>query len=218
MPYSQTASTENIRFYEMMAPRKFLELAKLTGFDTNPDLKLIYPQLQECKRIAELGVGYGRCVFGLRNLGFNGKIYAVDRIRILLDRIQDSFDEDVVPLLQDICKLNLPEPVDAIVWLWSGILEQEPDDQLISLKQIRKNLTPDGKLFVDSPEDKIRYVGKKLNQKHIRVEMEWGVLDGYLPYREDMEYMAKEAGYSELEAIPYKSETDLDRLMYVLSY
>ncbi|MEM6297550.1 MAG: class I SAM-dependent methyltransferase [Bacteroidota bacterium] len=213
----QTISTENIRFYEMMAPRKFLELAQLTGFDTNPDLKLILPQLRGCRSIAELGVGYGRCVFGLRELGFNGKIYAVDRVQMLLDRIQDTFDEDVIPLLQDIRELNLPEPADAIIWLWSGILEQKPENQLLSLKQIRHNLAPDGKLFVDSPEDKIKYVGKKLNQKHVRVEMEWGGLDGYIPYREDMEYMAEEAGYSNIEVIPYKSETDLDRLMYVLS-
>lgn len=208
---------DNIAFYECMQLQKFHELAQITGFHTNPDLKLIFPQLQHARSVVELGAGYGRCVFGLLEMGYTGKIYAVDRIQRLLELIeQQDRTGQVVSLHQDIRELDLPEHTDAVLWLWSGILEQRPEEQLVCLKRIYSQLYAGGKVFVDAPRDKIKYVGKKMNRKYIRVEMEWGTLEGYLPYREDIEEMAAAAGYVRVEELPYTSETGLNRMMYVL--
>lgn len=211
------SSVDNIAFYEQMELQKFHELAQITGFHTNPDIQLIFPELQNARSIVELGAGYGRCVFALLEMGYTGKIYAVDRIGRLLDLIkrQDRTGQ-VVALHQDIRELDLPEHTDAVLWLWSGILEQRPEEQLTCLKRVYSQLATNGKLFVDAPRDKIKYVGKKMNRKYIRVEMEWGTLEGYLPYHEDMEEMAAEAGYARVETLPYASATGLNRMMYVL--
>lgn len=214
---SISTQADNVAFYERMKIQKFHELAQITGFDTNPDLKLIYPYLKTVSSIVELGAGYGRCVFGLLEMGFSGKIFVVDRIQRLLDLIETQANsEQIVPLHQDIRSLDLPEHTDAVLWLWSGILEQNPEEQAACLQRIYTQLASGGQVFVDAPRDKIKYVGKKMDKKYIRVEMEWGTLEGYLPYREDMESMAQAAGFDRMEALPYESETGLNRMMYVL--
>lgn len=201
-----------------MELQKFHELAQLTGFDTLPDLQVIFPDLVDTQSIAELGAGYGRCVLGLLEMGYAGEIFAVDRIPHLLQLIEEQTTHPPVsPIQQDIRDLQLLTAVDAVLWLWSGILEQTPEDQMLCLHRIYSQLHPQGKAYIDAPRDQIKYVGKKIDRKYIRVETEWGTLEGYMPYPEDMARMSEAAGFSSLEQRPYSSATGLEREMYILT-
>ncbi len=206
----------NIDFYRNIEIEKFKELAGVTGFDTGIDIDQIYPQIKDAKAIAELGVGYGRAVQQLLKRGYEGKIYGVERVKSLLDRMEKEYEnENVFMLHQDIEELDLPEKVDAVLWLWSGVLEQNLEQQRDSICKIRKYLKTGGKVFIEAPQDKIKFVGIKINKHYIRVEMEWGTLDTYMPYEDDMRLIKESCHYSSLETIKYQSVTGLDRVFYV---
>ncbi|WP_291725750.1 class I SAM-dependent methyltransferase [Bernardetia sp.] len=206
----------NIDFYRNIQIEKFKELAGVTGFDTGIDIDQIYPQIKDAKVIAELGVGYGRAIEELEKRGFEGKIYGVERVQAFVDYIQNEYDNENLSMLhQDIEELELPEKVDAVLWLWSGILEQNLEQQRDSICKIRKYLKTGGKLFIEAPQDKIKFVGMKINKHYIRVEMDWGTLDAYMPYEEDMHLIKESCHYKSLELIKYQSTTGLDRVFYV---
>lgn len=206
----------NIDFYRNIQIEKFKELAGVTGFDTGVDIDQIYPQIKDAKAIAELGVGYGRAVEQLLERGFEGKIYGVERVKSFMNYMEKEYNnENLFMLHQDIEELDLPEKVDAVLWLWSGILEQNLEQQQDSICKIRKYLKTGGKLFIEAPQDKIKFVGMKINKHYIRVEMEWGTLDAYMPYEEDMQLIKEACHYKSLEMIKYQSVTGLDRVFYV---
>lgn len=208
----------NIDFYRNIQLEKFKELASVTGFDTGIDIDLIYPQLKDAGVIAELGVGYGRAIDLLRQKGFKGKIYGVERVEAFIDYINHHVeDENLVLLHQDIIDLQLPEKVDAILWLWSGILELNLEQQKDTIYNLRKQLKEGGKLFIEAPQDKIKFVGMKINKHYIRVEMDWGTLEAYMPYEEDMRRICDYAHYRELKTIKYESTTGLERVFYVFT-
>ena len=206
----------NIDFYKNIQIGKFKELAGVTGFDTGVDIDQIYPQIKDAKAIAELGVGYGRAVEQLLERGFEGKIYGIERIPSFINYMEKAYNnENLFMLHQDIEELELPEKVDAVLWLWSGILEQNLEKQRDSICRIRKYLKTGGKLFIEAPQDKIKFVGMKINKHYIRVEMDWGTLDAYMPYEEDMQLIKESCHYKSLEMIKYQSVTGLDRVFYV---
>ncbi len=206
----------NIDFYRNIQIEKFKELAGVTGFDTGVDIDQIYPQIKNAKAIAELGVGYGRAIEQLLERGFEGKIYGIERVESFVNYMAKEYNnENLFMLHQDIEELNLPEKVDAVLWLWSGILEQNLEQQRDSICKIRKYLKIGGKLFIEAPQDKIKFVGMKINKHYIRVEMDWGTLDAYMPYEEDMQLIKESCHYKSLEMIKYQSVTGLDRVFYV---
>jgi len=206
----------NINFYRNIQIEKFKELAGVTGFDTGVDIDQIYPQIKDAKSIAELGVGYGRAIEQLLERGFEGKIYGIERIESFVNYMEKEYNnENLFMLHQDIEELELPEKVDAVLWLWSGILEQNLERQKDSICRIRKYLKTGGKLFIEAPQDKIKFVGMKINKHYIRVEMEWGTLDAYMPYEEDMQLIKESCHYKSLEMIKYQSVTGLDRVFYI---
>ncbi len=207
---------DNIDFYRNIQIEKFKELAGVTGFDTGVDIDQIFPQIKNAKAIAELGVGYGRAVQQLLDRGFEGKIYGIERVESFVDYMAKEYtNENLIMLHQDIEELELPEKVDAVLWLWSGILEQNLEQQRDSICQIRKYLKTGGKLFIEAPQDKIKFVGMKINKHYIRVEMDWGTLDAYMPYEEDMQLIKEYCHYKSLEMIKYQSITGLDRVFYI---
>ncbi|WP_027001432.1 class I SAM-dependent methyltransferase [Hugenholtzia roseola] len=212
-----TQNKNNIDFYQNIEIEKFKEIAKKSGFDTGIDIELIYPDIAKAEVLVELGLGYGRTVEHLRRLGFEGRMYALERSEKFLDYAKkEKVLESEAILPQDIRHIDLPEKADAILWLWSGILEQTLEQQKYSICKIREYLKPKGKLFIEAPQGNLKVVGVKIDKHYIRVETEWGILEAYLPYEEDIRQMAAQCGYQNVRTLPYLTPTGLERIIYIL--
>ncbi len=197
----------------------FLDIAHQSGFDTCPDMELIFERIKDTRSLAELGGGYGRCVQYLLQSGYKGTIYCIERAASMVKYMQESITAptDRVEIFhQDICDLRLPERVDAILWLWSGILEQSKAEQHLYVARIKTFLNKSGSLFIDTPHSELKVFGTKLDDHIIRVETDWGSLEAYLPSQDEIINISKGCGFSACEVIPYTTPTGLRRVMYEL--
>ena len=211
-----TIQKGNYDFYSAMRLEQFEEFARLTGFDTGIDIDILYPYLKDAKTLVELGAGYGRAIDFLLKKGFKGDVYAVERISRLIPYLKNRFEDRIQIIQQDITKLDLPQKADAIMWLWSGILELNPTEQEKSVNQVYHNLSDGGLFAIESPYKTIKVVGKMNEEQKIVLKTEWGELEAYLPKEEEIRKYAKNAGFSSCKTLHYTSKTGLDRLFYLL--
>ncbi|TAF35715.1 MAG: methyltransferase domain-containing protein [Cytophagales bacterium] len=208
----------NVNFYQNIKMGTFMDIAQQSGFDICPDMDLIYSQIQNTKSLAELGGGYGRCVDYLLSNHYKGHVYCVERAGSMVNYMRQHFESHASQIEifhQDICDLKLPERVDAVLWLWSGILEQTKAEQRLCIARIKSCLNPKGILFIDTPHSELKVFGTKLDDHIIRVDTDWGSLEAYLPSSDEIKNIAEECGLL-FEAIPYQTPTGLKRMMYQL--
>ncbi len=208
----------NFAFYKGMKLESFMEFARLTGFTAGVDIDVIYPYIKDAKKLVELGAGYGRAIDFLLKKGFEGEIVAVERIDSLIGHLENRFGTKVSRYIcEDITELRLEESANAIVWLWSGILELTVPNQSKSIKQLYECLAPGGLLALESPHKQVKIVGKQQdNDRHIQLRTDWGELNAYLPTREELYDYAKEAGFEKVETVYYQSDTGLERVFYLM--
>lgn len=207
----------NYGFYKGMKLEDFMRFAELTGFDTGIDIDVIYPYIKNAENIVELGAGYGRAIDFLLKKGYTGNITAVERIETLIPHLRNRFGDRVKYLCQDITELSLPQPVEAIVWLWSGILELTVPNQEKSIKHLYSCLQAGGLLALESPYKQVKIVGtQKENERHIQLRTDWGELNAYLPTDQELRGYAKEIGFSEVDTVAYISRTGLERVFYLM--
>jgi trans-aconitate methyltransferase len=206
---------KNIDFYRNIKMDTFQHLAGVIGFDTSVDIDILFPIVKEASTLLELGAGYGRVIKALLHRGFKGKIIAVERVAELIDYLKQHIPELVVLQQQDIKHLQLNQEVEAITWLWSGILELSNEEQKETVKHLYTLLATNGVLILEIPR-KVKYVGVHIGDQKIKVEAEWGTLDAYLPRHEEMIAYSQAAGFTSIQCIEYQTNTQLDRSLYIL--
>ncbi len=209
-----TVMDTNLAFYEKIKLSKFKEIARLQGFDTCPDLRILYPYLKNALEILEIGAGYGRVTQGLTQQGFQGHITALDRSPKMCAYTRQNASQSVSVIETDIRFYPIQQHPSAILWLWSGVLELSPDEQKEVIKKFAQALKSGGLLVLEIPQQ-IRYVGVHVGNQKIKVETEWGELNAYLPSHEEMLAFQKVGQFSSMKVINYKSDTGLERALYL---
>ncbi|GAB4333104.1 MAG: hypothetical protein OHK0038_09100 [Flammeovirgaceae bacterium] len=207
----------NLDFYRKMKLEKFQLFAEMLGLDKGADIEIIMPYLKKAKVVAELGSGYGRALKFIKEKGFRGQLIAVERVPELLSYLKKHFS-DTYLIHQDIRNLNLPVKADVILWLWSGILEQDSEEQMLCVKKCYENLNEGGILMIDIPHGKVHKVGEvaSANNKEIRVKTEWGELVAYFTGEEDIEKLSKENHFASYQKIIYHTDKGFERAIYLL--
>ncbi len=205
----------NLSFYQNIDLDVFRHYAKIIGLDSGADIEIIYPYIADSQVIVELGSGYGRAIHWIHQKGFRGKIIAIERVPEFVKYLSEHFPNSIDILQQDIREFELPQKVNAILWLWSGILEQSPEEQEFSVKKCYDFLEKDGKLIIETPYQNLHRFGEKKADKKVKFETEWGVLDAYFTEIEDVKHFAQKAGFSFSYQI-YTTATNLERIIYLL--
>jgi SAM-dependent methyltransferase len=207
----------NFDFYSAMQLEHFEEFAQLTGFDTGVDIEILFPYLKNAETLVELGAGYGRAIHFLLQKNFKGRVIAVERIDRLIPHLEQRFQDKITLVQQDITELDLPDQADFFMWLWSGIMELNPVEQLDSIKQVYKNLKQGGTFAIESPYKTVKIVGKLEEDRKVTLETDWGALEAYLPTESEIEEYSKKAGFTSFQAIRYKSTVGLERVFYLMN-
>ncbi len=218
MTLSETVSNDsNLEFYDKIDIKKFKEFTSITGFDTCPDVELLYPMLAERKRIAELGAGYGRVIQALLDKGFGGQIYGVERVEGFVQYMKECFAEfpNVSILHQDIKKMRLPIKVDAVLWVWSAVMEMSPNEIFESLVNLRSQIEQGAIVAIELPDKKIKLVGQYESDKIITLKTDWGTLRAYFPEEAEIFVKTKKAGFTPTQTIRYQTHKGLDRVIYI---
>jgi len=208
---------DNITFYDKIALEKFKELATMIGMDTWAGMEVVFPFIEDKKVIVELGAGYGRVIDYLLKNNFQEEIIAIDRISWLVEHLKKKYSNQKVSVFQqDIKDLHIPKKADAVLWMWSGILELSPKEQLKSIQNIYHTLSENGILIIETPYKELRCVGEFQTKKVIHFEADWGSIDAYLSDFQEIENFAKKANFQSLDFKTYKTSKGIERIIYFL--
>jgi len=205
----------NVEFYRNIKVERFKEFADLIGLGSSVDVDVIYPKIKDAKVIYELGAGYGRVVSALLRKGFAGRVVALERSPELVSYLKVHLPPEVTIRQDDYKCFEAKEKPDVFMWMWSGVLELSRSEQERAIAYLAKKLPLTGRLIAEIPLE-IRYVGRDMQNRKIKVQTEWGTFDGYLPTHEELAHYAKKAGFRNLERVEYQTSANLHRCFYVM--
>ncbi len=205
----------NVEFYRNIKVERFKEFADLIGLGSSVDVDVIYPKIKDAKVIYELGAGYGRVVSALLRKGFTGRVVALERSPELVSYLKVHLPPEVTIRQEDYKCFEAKEKPDVFMWMWSGVLELSRTEQERAIIYLAKKLPLTGRLIAEIPLE-IRYVGRDMQNRKIKVQTEWGTFDGYLPTHEELARYAKKAGFRNLERVEYQTSVGLHRCFYVM--
>jgi len=207
---------QNINFYDNLGVDPFKKLSEIGGFNTYVDLEVIYPFIERANSILELGAGYGRCLDFFLGKNFKGRLIAVEKAKPYLAYLQANYVGKVEILDVDIKRLEVTEKVDAILWMFSGIIDFSRAEQLMAIKKLSSFLNPGGNLIIDIPRIGFKtYANHKDNQR-LTLKNEYGVLECYIPSIEDIKAYVEEATLSGFTIKEYNTTSEKARTVYIL--
>ncbi|MBC7487653.1 MAG: class I SAM-dependent methyltransferase [Cytophagaceae bacterium] len=213
-----SGNDSNRIFYNAVPLDVFQSLTKQGGFDECIDLELIEKHIATSGRIMEVGAGYGRCVDFLLKNKQESQILAVEQSpqlsKVLLEKYKNQPKVQVINA--DIKTLDVPDKMDVVLWLFSGMLDFGKEEQPVVMKRLRSFLKENGKLFIDIPQLAELTVAKYTSAQDIVMETPYGNITTFLPSFNDMETYASQAGFSLVSVIHYNTSTEKKRSIYML--
>lgn len=213
-----SGNQSNKVFYHKVPLEVFQALTKDGGFDRCLDLELIKEQVFPTATVLEVGAGYGRCIDFLLAHAHQGVIHAVEQSTSLVEVLKEKYaaQGQVKIHATDIQALALPEKVDVVFWLFSGMLDFSKEEQPQLLKLLRVFLKDKGMLFLDIPQLAELTIAKYTGSQDIVMETPYGNIVTYIPSFPEMEDYARQAGFAKVTVTPYETATGKKRSMYRL--
>jgi SAM-dependent methyltransferase len=142
------SNKDNFNFYQTTPVKDLKAAAKVCGINTGCDIKILHPLIHQAKNILEIGAGYGRSIEFFYHFGCKGDITAIERCEDFCTYLQKKY-KNLNIIQEDICHFSSNKKFDLITWLWSGIGEFSPPEQLSLLSKFITMLNPNGILAVD---------------------------------------------------------------------
>jgi SAM-dependent methyltransferase len=207
----------NFNFYNNLGVEPFKKLAVIGGFNSYKDLELCYPYIKDAKSILELGAGYGRCLDFFIENNYKGKLIAVEQSPKLAAYLKSHYSSKAEILQEDIKSLRLNQKVDAALWMWSGIIDFSLAEQLTAVQKISSLISEKGKLIIDIPRLGYKTYATHENEQRLHLDSSYGTLDCYIPNETEMKEIGDKSGFKELKTMYYKTSTEKERTIYILS-
>jgi len=207
---------KNLIFYNNIGLDPFLELSEKGGFSACKDLDLISSYIKPNDSIVELGAGYGRCLNYFVARKHTGKLLGVEFSQPLFEHLKTNFNQNVELLFADIKTLKLEERYNIALWMWSGIIDFSPSEQLQCCKNISLSLCKGGYLFIDVPRIGVQTIANHIDSQHLVFKTEYGEINAYIPNDTDMEAIRSNASFESLSKIEYETATGKKRTIYIL--
>jgi SAM-dependent methyltransferase len=207
---------KNLLFYNNIGLDPFKELSEKGGFSSYKDMELISSYIPNDASVIELGAGFGRCLNYFIGKGHKGKLTGVEYSQPLVQHLKENFEGKAEIINADIKKLELKEKYDVALWMWSGIIDFSPEEQLESCKGIYNLLHNGGRLFIDVPRMGVQTIANHIDRQHLVLITEYGEIHAYIPDDADMEEIKEKVGFSRLVKIEYATSTDKKRTVYMM--
>lgn len=206
----------NLEVYDSLLVEELQNLAKIGGLEDGCDIKLIKSFLLKASSILEVGAGYGRALTHILNLGFTGKITAVEHSKIFCDELRRRFSERVNIINDDLLNINFTERYDCVLWLWNGISDFPKTEQAVMLQKLLNLLLPGGVLIFDTfPLVAIPINGTKISEQEFKINFNLKVLTVYCPTIDEVNHYGDQLQIQKRQHIDYETDIGRKRIMHI---
>jgi phospholipid N-methyltransferase len=212
------SNIDNSHYYEHVPYAIQKGFTIIGGLDVFSDLKLAKKYIDNAKSILEVGAGYGRVVDYLLQNNFRGKITAIEKSTKFFALLQSKYSNRVNLNLDDIATFTTKEKFDLILWMWSGISDFSKDEQIFVLRHLFNLLTDEGILILDTFSHSIKPANAiTSHEQSYIIHVDECTLYGYIPSPEEVNGYSNHVGFKKVEYLPYKTVTNRDRALYILT-
>ena len=228
---------ENRKFYDHFKPIDLISVAEKFELNQLADLVNIESLIKESQLILEVGGGTGRVVDGVlqKNLSANMVVLepSPEYFKFLKDKYKNDRRVNLEP--KDVIQYKTSNKFDLVTWMWSGILDLNPEGQQLSFQNLALLLAVNGRIVIDVPHFKNTTAAvvnaseqeiTKLDEDRTEVTGKWRevysddgtLLMNYLPSPSEMAQMAISAGLRIIETKNYMVSGRIHRTQYVLGF
>ncbi len=211
------SNLDNAAFYENVTIDKMQEIAGSAGIDAHCDLKLLDPYITQADSILEVGAGYGRVLDYLTNIGYQGKITALERSVNLCHILQKNHSSNANIIQGDLIDIQLEQRFDLVLWLWAGIADFTITEQALIVEKLFSLVTKDGFLMLDTLDTTANIIGAVHSdgQQHV-INLNGAEISVYGPSINEIKRHALKASFASTNHISYKTTTGRNRLLHIL--
>ncbi len=208
---------KNFKFYKNIGVENLRELSMIGGFDVCKDMDLSWPHIKGANRILELGAGTGRCIQYLLDKEFKGEIVAIEQSEDFFQYLRKNYGSKSTLIQGDFMEHQFEGKFDAVLWMWSGILDFSEEEQEAALRKIFDMLEDKGVLAIDTPRIGFKtFAQHQIDEQHLHLETTFGDLHCYIPSKSDLENMSNKVGFKSIESNDYDTSTDKERTIYFI--
>jgi len=212
-------NVKNALFYDSISLDLLPDFSVRGGLESGCDLDLIANYIAHVNSILEVGAGYGRVISNLFKRGYNKNLVAIERSKKFCDLLRQNYDGKLEIINADIKSFEYSRQFDLILWLWSGICDFSQEEQGDVLLKIAGFLKKEGVLVVDSLLPSTLPANAETHNE------KYAVIPGgnnsklyvYTPSPEEIKAYSKTAGLDFMKFISYKTTTNRNRMLYLLS-
>ena len=210
---------DNIHFYDAFPLEEFRKVAEARGLDTGCDVDLAMSLVPNAQSLLEVGAGYGRVLNHLINKNFAGELYAIERNKKLMHWLTSQFENKVTLIHADLISYYFQRQFDAILWMWTGIIEHSRLEQPLTVSRLANCLSPNGAFIIDTiPLNEEIFNVTDIEEQNIIVETKYGNDYVYVPTAEQIKEYAIKANLQVREIIHYKTRLDQKRMLHILTH
>lgn len=205
---------DNFEFYVNTPMSNVHDLTKIGGLDNGCDIAPLEKYIIKANSILEVGAWYGRVLKKILDIGYKGKLYALDRVKHLCEFIRANFKDKVTVIEADLRNFHYKSKFDLILWMWVGIYEFNKSEQLSVLANLANHLNDNGILVIESMFIKPLNVSYYSNQEML-METKCGNVYAYVPSVKELYEYAHGLNFEIIDVINYKTATDRERVIFV---
>lgn len=206
----------NFSFYKNIGVSNLKNLQEIGGFSSCNDMKIIWPFIKDASHILELGAGTGRCVEFLIENNFAGQITAIEQSEAFIEHLEKTYSKQATIISGDFKTYPFKDKFNAVLWMWSGILDFSEKEQFEAFEKVKAITTPDAVLTIDTPLIGFKTFAEHEDSQHLHLDSEYGSLDCFIPTPEDIKKLAEANGFSIIHQEDYSTSTDKKRTLFVL--
>jgi predicted O-methyltransferase YrrM len=211
---------QNATFWKEIPAETLKDFAKRTGIENGEDVNALAQliNLQSSKRILEIGAGYGRVIARILSLGYTGELIAIERNPQYVELLRKTFSSRVHVVAKDLIEKDVApkKPSDIILWMWSGIMDFNKQEQKAMIAKLKTMLSANGILVVETPKlGSIMNTTQQKDAQNVQLTVNYQTLHGYLPTSAELERIAKKAKFSKQENMSYTTQTQRERMLYL---
>lgn len=210
------SNVNNGNFYQKMRFEDFFQNAIQGGLDTGIDVKNLEKYITNANSILEVGAGYGRVLTHILNLGYTGKLVAIERDKKFCQFLQSQFNSRADVFCEDIFDFKPNKKFDLILWMWGSICEFSKAEQLKVISQLASMLNKNGHLILDTIPIECASVNATALSPHYRViKTHHGKDYCYLPSDDDIVQFAKKTYLVHHKDLIYRTTTNRKRRLSI---